>query len=256
MSLSIIIPAYNNLERAMNCLNSLRYFAAAAEHEYIIADDASPDVRLDLLIPACAAKVVRSETNGGYCVNANFGAARATGDILLFANHDICAASGVSEAWDNAILAAFQDTSIGVVGARLLFPDGKIQSAGGAFDGHCQPYHPNLGWSIITHPEVNTPKVVSWVTGGALATRRDVFQQLNGFDEGYYRGYFEDPDYCLRVRELGLQVWYEPRATFVHDVGSTGGNPHMMNNARRFKALWVDSGKIKPDTQMIYERWW
>ena len=256
MILSLIIPAYNSAVDVLHCLNSLQ--ATAADNstiQWLIQDDASPDVDFRKLIPPYAASVARNEVNWGFAANCNKGAARARGDILCFCNQDI-EANAYSVGWDTAIRAAFEDASVGIVGPKLLFPDGKIQSAGGIYDGHLQPHHRCIGYSDITHWEVNTPEYVAWVTGAFLAIRRDVFQQVGGFDEAYAGGYWEDVDLNERVKAAGFKVWYEPRATFTHKVGSTGGSPHFMRNALLFKQRYVDTRKLVVDVPVVLERFW
>lgn len=263
MRLSVVIPAYDSLDDVLTCLTSLqRYASRQIDIEFIVADDASPHVYYPALLPPCAAKVVRREVNGGFAANANTGAAFAEGDIILFCNQDVYAIGEdaynrpFSANWDVALMSAFENPQIGVVGAKLLFPDGRVQSAGGLYDAHCQPYHPALGYANHVHPECNTPKAVSWVTGAALAIRKPLFDQIGGFDEGYVRGYFEDTHLCERAKECGAVVWYEPTCQFVHKVGATGGNPLFMQNAMRFHEQWVKSGKVKPDTHAIKAGWW
>jgi GT2 family glycosyltransferase len=95
------------------------------------------------------------------------------------------------------------------------------------------------------------------VTGAALAIRADLFRQLGGFDdETYIGGYFEDVDLAAKVVKAGYQVWYQPQATFIHIVGTSGGNPNFHHNAMKFKERWVDTGYIEPDTSAIKERFW
>jgi GT2 family glycosyltransferase len=83
-----------------------------------------------------------------------------------------------------------------------------------------------------------------------------LFQHLGGFDEGYERAYFEDADLCLRAREAGARIRYQPTCTLLHSVGSTGGSPYFMKNARRFKQTWIDSGKVKAGTLTPTARYW
>lgn len=262
-SISVIIPAFDNLPDVLKCLSSLQAFASRTlPIEFIVADDASPNVDYPKLLPPCAAKVIRSSENGGFAMNANTGAAYAEGDILFFVNQDVYAIAEdayqrpFSANWDVALVEAFANPEVGVVGAKLLFPDGRVQSAGGLYDAHRQPYHPALGYANHIHPECNTPRFVSWVTGAALAIRRDLFQQVGGFDTGYVKGYFEDCDLCEQVKVNGFKVWYEPRVQLVHPAGSTGGNPLFMQNAKRFHDKWVQPAKIEPDTYAIKAGWW
>lgn len=255
MNISVIIPAYERVIDVLQCLNSLQA-SCTPPIEFIIQDDCSPSVDLRSVIPPYAASTARNEVNLGFAANCNAGAARATGDILIFCNQDILAHATLSQGWDKIISAAFEDATVGMVGARLLFPDGKIQSAGGSFDNHLQPFHRCLGYSDLSNWEVNTPEFVSWVTGAFLAIRRDVFQQVGGFDEAYIGGYWEDVDLNMRVKEAGFKVWYEPRTSFVHKVGTSGGSPNFMRNAHIFRERWVVPRKIQADVNATLERWW
>jgi GT2 family glycosyltransferase len=257
VNLSVVIPAYRNLQDILTCLNSLQ--ATATDYraiQWAVQDDCSDNMDLRFLIPPYVAAVERNPVNRGFAGNCNAGAARAAGDVIAFVNQDIVADGNMSRGWDATILAAFEDSSVGIVAPRLLFPDGKIQSAGGEFDNRLQPHHRCLGYSDLTNWEVNTPQSVSWATGAFLAIRREVFQQIGGFDEAYAGGYFEDVELCLRVRELGLKVWYEPRTSLVHKVGTSGGNPNFMRNASLFRERWVVPRKIQADVNAVLERWW
>src|SRR5688572_1547121 len=98
MNLSIILPAYNDLAGVMTALNSLQAFASAP-HEYIVADDASPNVNFMATIPAPCATVVRRSENGGFAANCNTGAEFAHGDVLFFVNQDVQAVEGFSNGW-------------------------------------------------------------------------------------------------------------------------------------------------------------
>lgn len=255
-TLSIIIPAYERVSEVMECLLTLQA-TQVGRIQYIVSDDASPSVDLRTCIPPERATVVRRSENGGFAANANTGALFGEGSILVFCNQDVTAIpGGVSSGWDNHLLAAFDDPQIGIVGAKLLFPESNgIQSAGGLYDVRGTPYHRNLGWADHCHQEVNTPRDVSWVTGALLAIRRDLFLQAGGFDIGY-RAYFEDVALCATVRELGYRVRYEPKAVFYHRVGTSGGSERFRESALRFRDAWVNSGRIKADVNVVKARYW
>lgn len=253
--ISVIIPAYEKTNEVLTCINSLRAYADNP-YETIVQDDSSPSVNLCAVIPPEVASTERNETNQGFAGNCNRGATRAHLPILLFLNQDVFAVEQFSRGWDTAIIRAFDNPQVGAVGARLLFPDGAVQSAGGHVDGACQPVHRCLGWRNLNHPDIAEPRDVTWATGAALAVRKDVFERLGGFDTRYERGYWEDCDLCWRIREAGYTIRYEPRATFVHVVGTTGGSPFFVQNARRFKAQWVDTGKVQPEVWGVSARYW
>ncbi len=258
MPLSIIVPAYNDLPAVLRCINTLGDTATLMGNELIVQDDCSPVIDFRGLLPAHA-NVGRNPRNLGFAGNCNAGALRAHGDLLVFVNQDVYATPGLSVGWDAALAERFaSDVQIGIVGGRLLFPDGRIQSCGGLFDMLGNPYHRNLGWSNLAHEDVNTACEVDWTTGALLAIRADVFWRIGGFDEMYIKGYFEDTDACMKVRQLGLKVSYEPRCTLVHTTGTSGGNPaYFMQNAMRFKRQWVDTGKVnRQNAYVAHQRFW
>lgn len=254
MRISVIIPAYNDLVAVMTALNSLQGLAQdRANIEYLVQDDASPALFLPALIPNAATE--RNVKNLGFAGNCNAGARRAGGDVLLFVNQDVYGVPEWSAGWDEALRAAFLDPQVGIVGARLLFPDGRIQSAGGLYDAKAQPYHRCLGWKDPRYWETNEARAVDWVTGAALAVRRDIFEAMGGFDEGY-RMYFEDVDLCIRAQQAGHGVWYAPALTLIHSTGSTGGSPYFEASKARFRVKWIDTGIVKPGGRAVWVNFW
>lgn len=263
--LAVIIPAFNHLPEVMMCLNSLQALASGTvEVFYHVQDDCSPDVFYPACIPASIASVARNSANGGFGANCNNGAREAITryqpDVLCLVNQDIPAVGAWSQGWDAALVNAFRfddpTQQIGIVAPRLLFPTGAVQSAGGTWDQLSQPVHRCLGWTNPHAAECCTAQDVDWATGAVLAVQTSLFEHLGGFDERYLRGYFEDVAFCLRAKEVGARVWYEPACTLIHSVGSTGGSPYFAQNARRFKKEFVDTGKVKPGTLMPTVRYW
>lgn len=255
MKIAVCIPAYNDAVGVMTAINSLRAFQLTRDVAYYVQDDASPDVLYSAVIPHGYAEVERNETNAGFGGNCNRAAARASGDVVLFVNQDVYAVPGYSEGWDAALMHAFERPNVGIVGARLLFPDGSLQSAGGEFDNRCQPIHRYLGARNLRFDAIAQAQQVEWATGAALAVRRDVFDALGGFSADY-RMYFEDVDLCLRAAARGWETWYEPGVTLIHKVGGTGGSPYFMQSAATFHRTWVQSGKVKPGLATPAFRWW
>lgn len=262
-TISVIIPAYQHLNEVLTCLTSLQVFASkTVDIQFLVQDDCSPSLDFRAVLPPCASSTARNPVNLGFSGNCNAGAARASGDILFFVNQDVFAVGEdadhqpLSQNWDIHLVNAFTDAQVGIVGAKLLFPDGRVQNAGGKFDGGCAPFHIGLGYSNHRYWEVNTPQEVSWTTGAALAIRRELFNQLGGFDTIYERGYFEDVELAVKARLAGYKVWYEPRCVLIHHTGTSGGSPTFAKNAETFRKRWVDTKIIKPDITAIKERWW
>ena len=155
--------------------------------------------------------------------------------------------------------------SVGVVGPKLVFPPNEkgeltIQSAGGQYDVVKAPFHRYLGW-LASDERVNKTEKVSWITGAALLTPRDLFERVGCFDPAYGRGYYDDPDYCEKIKELGYEVWYQPQSTLIHKVGQSMGDSvkteeqqrsaakSFRENAARFHSKW--DTKITPDVSFI-----
>lgn len=152
---------------------------------------------------------------------------------------------------------SFSDPAVGIVGPKLIFkrplPDGKtedlIQSCGGLFDATRGPFHRYIGFNA-DYWLVNQPEEVSWTTGAALAVRRELFYKVGGLSLDYQPAYFEDTDLCMRVRELGSKVFYQPGCVFEHEAGTSGGIPaHLFKaNSLKFHKRWDE--KIKPDVNV------
>jgi len=192
----------------------------------------------------------RTDKNYGFAGNCNLGAMHAPGDVLLFLNQDCRIWKPGNENWAEKMLEVLEREKVGIVGPRLVFGNGTVQSVGGLFDGAKGPHHRDLGWANPFDRRLSLPERVSWTTGAALMIRRADFLKVGGFDMGYPGGYFEDVDLCLKIQtQLDKEVWYCPSATFIHDVGSTGGNPNFMANSYRFHALWDQY--IEPDTSFV-----
>jgi O-antigen biosynthesis protein len=251
--ISVIIPAYNNLEEILRCINSVRS-TATQEVEIIVSDD-STKIDLTELIPPVLAKVVRPPERLGFAGNCNYGAAAATGDILFFVNQDIEVLPDGGD-WVRCLSEALHFKQIGMWAPMLLFPDGRIQNGGGFFDGRRQPTHFALGWENLSSHRVSSRRSVTWTTGAAVGIRASTFAEVNGFDTSYIGGYFEDVDLCMKVRKLGYEIAFDPFARMVHKVGTSGGNPNFVANAKLFFDRWHDSDLTKPETTSVYQGWW
>jgi GT2 family glycosyltransferase len=171
-------------------------------------------------------------------VEINNGAVRkARGDLLLFLNNDVMPRS---ENWLAHMVAQAQRPDVGAVGARLLYPDGTIQHAGvvvgvGAGSTHVQQgiSADRPGYMSLTTVTRN----VSAVTGACLMTSRSAFETVGGFDEKLPIA-FNDIDYCLKLRDLGLLVVYTPLAEMIHHESKSRGHSEDLKEAPYFRKRW------------------
>ena len=157
--------------------------------------------------------------NVGFLRSCNRGASEARGRLLLFLNND----TEVQPGWCDELVRTFADMpSAGIVGSKLVYPDGKLQEAGGII------WRDGSGWNYgkfddASRPEYCYRREVDYVSGAALAIPRELFRQLHGFDERYTPAYFEDTDLAFKVREAGRAVVYQPLSVVVHYEGVSSG---------------------------------
>jgi GT2 family glycosyltransferase len=247
LSTSIIIPVYNNARDTMACVGSLREtLPADFAGEILIVDDASTDgTRAALKALAASDKRVRVITltkNAGFVTACNRGAKAATGDILLFLNNDTVLLPG----WLPPLLRVFrEDPKAGVVGGRLLCSDGRIQEAGGIIFRDGSAAHFGRGDYDTDGFLYQFVREVDYCSGAFLATPRKLFHEADGFDRRYVPAYYEDVDYCFKIRQMGHRVFYQPESTIVHFEGaSCGVDPtrgvkrYMAINHQKFLDKW------------------
>lgn len=238
---SIIIPAYGKLQYTLACVRSLAQHGAQTPFEVILVDDASPDDSTATLARIEGLHLLRNASNLGFVGSCNAGAAVACGEFLVFLNND----TQVTPGWLDALLRCFAERAdCGIAGSRLVYPDGRLQEAGGVVfaDGSCWNYG---RFEPRDAPAFRYRRAVDYVSGAALMVRSDVFRRAGGFDLRYAPGYYEDTDLAFAVRQLGLRVYYEPASTVVHCEGiSAGTDPtrgmkrYQIANQAKFIEKW------------------
>lgn len=241
MNYSIVMAAFNKAALTRHCLETLRAtLDGAGDGEVIVVDNASSDETPEMLRAFPWARVVRNETNLGFAKANNQGARLARGRFLVLMNNDMEAQPG----WLEAMLAIASDPSVGIVGAKLLFPDGTLQHAGVGFGplrfGSVPTFAMHEFYKAAAEtPQANVARDLQCVTAACMVTPRALFERMGGFDEAYWNGN-EDVDYCLRVREAGLRVVYEPRAVLTHFESQSGVQRfrRLAYNIDRFARRW------------------
>jgi O-antigen biosynthesis protein len=237
---SIIIPVYNKYEYTAACLHSIAEHTRAGEFEIIVVDDCSSDHTAGWLERCSGLRVIRNETNAGFIRSCNAGAQAATGEFLVFLNNDTTVTTG----WLESLIGTFERIpDAGVVGARLVYPDGRLQEAGGII------FNDASGWNYgrdddPDRPQYNFVNEADYVSGACLAIRRDDFQQLGGFDTRFAPAYYEDTDLCFQVRAMSKRVIYQPAATIVHHEGISSGTEET-SGTKRYQAINRDKFREK-----------
>lgn len=250
VGVSIIVPVYNNLAYTAHCLSSLIEHSSGQAIEIIVVNDCSSDQTADFLDRCKGIEVIHITKNLGFIGSCNAGAKKARGEFLVFLNND----TQVTDQWLTALLepfATWPDT--GIVGARLVYPSGELQEAGGII------FKDGSGWNYGRLGSATTSRVqfvseADYVSGACLAIRSETFQSLGGFDTHYSPAYYEDTDLCFKVRELGLKVLYQPRSTVIHFEGITSGTSESSGikryqaiNREKFKKRWAKQLTAHPE---------
>jgi GT2 family glycosyltransferase/glycosyltransferase involved in cell wall biosynthesis len=216
---SIVIPVYGQFAHTLACLRALAAHPPQAAFEVIVVDDGSADESPAALPQVAGLRYHRRAVNGGFIAACNDGAALARGEFLVFLNNDTVPQPG----WLDALLRTFDEhPDAGLVGAQLLYPDGRLQEAGGVV------FRDGSAWNYGRFESPDDPRYgylrdADYVSGAALAIPRALFASLSGFDARYAPAYYEDTDLAFAVRGAGRRVLYQPAARVVHDEGATSG---------------------------------
>ena len=238
---SLVIPMRNRVGFTRRCLASIERCSTYLPREIVLVDNGSSErASLDFLEETAARhRVVRYPGPFNYSAICNAGARVARGQHLLFLNNDT---QVETPDWLEALLEHSQRREVGAVGAQLLYPDRRIQHGGvflmgqpTAFAGHAFKHLPEHSdaWRGLAH----VVRDVSAVTGACLMLRREVFEEVRGFDEAIAVA-FGDVDLCLRLRARGYLIVYTPLARLLHHESAT----------RRGTAP-------RSDNRLVSERW-
>ncbi len=216
---SIVVPVFNQLEQTKRCLHSLADVGTHCSFEVIVVDDGSSDGSAEWLAACANLQLLRMPSNRGFVEACNAGAALARGEYLVLLNND----TELTDGWLDSLIGTFDSVPrCGLVGAKLIYPDGSLQEAGGIVfaDGNAC----NYGRGGDQHdPRYDFVREVDYCSGACIALPLVLFRELGGFDTRYAPAYYEDTDLAFSVRAAGWQVIYQPRAVVVHHEGKTAG---------------------------------
>lgn len=217
--LSIVIPTYGQVPVTLRCLQSIVDNPPTAPYEVIVAEDASGDPAIARLAEIRGLILIEQPRNLGFLKNCNDAAKKAAGRYLHFLNNDTEVLPG---AFDALVARLEADPGVGLTGSKLLFPDGRLQEAGGVI------WNDASGWNVGRNddPEraaYNWPHEVDYISGASILIPRDLFETLDGFDEVFAPAYYEDADLAFRVRQAGYRVIFEPKSRVIHHEGLSHG---------------------------------
>ncbi len=249
---SLIIPTRNQLSLLRECIDGLRERTYYRNIEILIIDNGSDDeetLKWLRLIPLrdSRIRVIRDDSPFNYSRLNNMAARHARGTLLGFINNDI---KVVHPEWLDEMVSHVVRSTIAAVGARLLYPNGTVQHAGvitgiGGVAGHQFKGCPAGSFGYFYRARL--PQDLSAVTAACMVVRKDVFEDVGGFNEEELAVAFNDVDLCLKIRAAGYRILYTPYAELLHRESASRGYENNPEKQRRFeqevrtmKKRWAD----------------
>ncbi|WP_105531405.1 glycosyltransferase family 2 protein [Solimicrobium silvestre] len=244
--ISTVIVNYNAGDLLYACVNSL--LNCPLKIEIIIVDNASSDQSLNALVGLPNVHLIKNVTNLGFAAACNQGTNKATAPILLFLNPDCSFKPG---ALVSLLETMCKDAEVGMVGGLLVNWDGTEQAGGRRaiptpwrsfvrafglvrFSGRW----PKLFYDFHLHKQKlpDHPIEVEAISGACMMVRRDVMQDVGGWDEGYFL-HCEDLDWCMRFRQKGWKILFVPTAKITHALGACGKNKKVFVEWHKHKGM-------------------
>jgi len=215
---SVVIPVYGKWAFTAQCLRSFVEHPPTVPFEVLVVDDASPDDTLRELREVQGARVVALAKNRGFLGATNAGIEAARGEYVVMLNND----TQITEGWLEALVGTASQPGVGLVGSKLVYPDGRLQEAGGIIFAN------GGGWNYGRLDDPGRERYafvrdVDYCSGASIIVRRDLLESLGYLDTRFAPAYYEDVDLAFSVREKGLRVVYEPNSVVIHHEGVSHG---------------------------------
>ncbi len=246
--LSILIVNYNSGAYLEKCLASIRRFSVYGEWEVCVIDNASTDpASKKIRSKFTEVKWIQNEKNLGFAAAVNRGLSATSAPYVLWLNPD----SELLDGGFHDLIQYFKEhPDTGVLGAQLLNPGGSVQISGRSFPSYetalfnrysllTRFFPKNPGSQKYLNLSLDRSRIqeVDWVSGACLMHRRDLVEKLGPVDEGYFM-YCEDVDFCRRVKEAGLKVYYHPGALVLHHIGGSSRTVRRRMILQHHQSMW------------------
>jgi GT2 family glycosyltransferase len=238
--IAIIIPVRDGIPLLARCIASIIEKTSYEDYEIAIVDNDSTTAEAREFFASTPHRVLRFSGPFNFSAINNYAVAQTTAPWLLFLNNDVEVIDGD---WLTVMAEHVQRAAVGAVGPRLLYPDNTVQHAGvvvgvggiaeSAFR-HFAADHPGVA------RQLQVTRNYSAVTGACLLTRRDVFEQIGGFDEEQLPVTFNDIDLCLKMRRAGYVVVYTPFAKLYHHESASRKPALEPRESEVMQERWAD----------------
>jgi GT2 family glycosyltransferase len=250
--LSIVIVSWNVREDLRECLQSLLREEGSrlesGEIEIIVVDNASTDGTAEMVnLEFPQVKLLVNSQNLGYTKANNIGINHSRGKYILLLNPDTVVHQGALQA---LIDCAESHPEAGIIGAKLLNPDGSVQRSARSFPdigaglfrntflGRLFPNNPFVRRYLLTDFGYDEVREVDWVSGAAMLVRRDLIERIGSLDERFW-AYCEDVDLCWRAWQAGYKVLFCPNAVITHKVGRSSDQRLVPSLIQHHKSMWL-----------------
>ncbi len=217
LSVAILILNWNGRSLLQTCLPPL-FHQTYVNYEVLVVDNGSTDDSVPFVhenFPQV--RLILNEENLGFSRGTNAGLHQISTDVVVLLNNDVL----VQPNWLEELIRPFhQDPQIGIVGCKLLYPDGTIQHLGAELTyplAHSHHFH----YQETDSGQITDLQAVPYVTGAALAVRREVLDTIGLLDESFHPFYYEEVDFCRRAKDAGFRVVVTPKAMAIHDESAT-----------------------------------
>jgi GT2 family glycosyltransferase len=266
----VVIVGYHSRELVLTCIDSLAAATAGLEVTITVADNHSQDGTVEAVAArGDGSRAFDMGLNSGFSRANNRAISMGTGRYVLVLNPDTLV--GPQTLTTLVHFAQGQPTA-GVVAPRLVYPDGTAQLTARAFPtpaaavfGRRSPlsrWFPGNRWSreFLTEGAVrgDEPFEVDWVSGAAMLVPRSVIDEVGGFDEDFFL-FWEDADWCRRIKRAGYEVWCVPQTTIVHHEGGSrahGWSPRSIVLFHRGAYLyWTKHHAVSPFSPLRWAVW-
>ena len=247
---SIIIPSHNNFRYTYNCISSILKAEPSVPYEIIIGNDMSTDNTRIIGLYFTNIIVYNNNNKYNFLMNCNEMAKFSKGKYILFLNND----TKVHKEWLIYLIKLIEsDEKIGMVGSKLIYPNGKLQEAGGIVwnNGDCYNYGRGNNSDM---PEYNYVKEVDYISGISILIKKCVWEKIGGFDKRYISAYYEDKDFAFEIRKLGYKVMYQPKSVVEHNEGisnskilSSSIKKYQIRNKKKFIKKWKSELKYQKE---------
>ena len=225
-SVAILIPMRDRIDLLRNCIASIEERTDYEDWQIVILDNDSRERETHEYLRSTPHRVVRVPGEFNFSRIVNRGVESVNSDLVVLLNNDTIV---VSRDWLRELSGAAALPGVGAVGAKLLYPDGRIQHAGvtlgiHGLTGHAFDGHPDRFTPLETGYFAHVLRDVSAVTAACLVARRDIYLGAGGFDEPDLGVAWNDTDFCLRLQEAGYRVVVNPYAELLHLGSASRGD--------------------------------